>query len=287
MDLLSSYQLTITVCAACIFTPFFSIFIFQLPRKILADYHNECIDFLELKKKKLSTVSLFAPTINTKGENSKLTLALYYVPILSYVIAKTKLKKQAAIAPEQRLFIETITIITCITTMLEFGMTPQGLSQLAFYLSLIAIAFIDARTKLIPDILSLTMLWAGLIASIQGWSETQVQLAVWGAIAGYSGPWLISKAVCLQTKRPDGMGYGDFKMLAMLGAWLGPLNMLNTVILASFGFMFYFMAMRMANKVSRHSLIPFGPFLSIAAWAISQNDIFVFSEHLKISGLLI
>lgn len=287
MDLLSSQQLVITICATYVFTPFFSIFIFQLPRRILAEYHNECIDFLELKKKKLSAVPLFSATINEKSKSNKLVRALYYAPIFSYIIAKTKLKEHTIIQPEQRLLIETITIITCITTMLEFGNTPSGLSQLAFYISLIAIAAIDARTKLIPDILSVTMLWAGLIASIQGWNEIQIQLAVWGAAAGYAGPWLISKAVCYQTNRPDGMGYGDFKMLAMLGAWLGPLNMLNTVILASFGFMFYFMVMRMANKVSRHSLIPFGPFLSIAAWAISQNNIFVFSEHLKISGILV
>lgn len=275
MDALTSNQFLSTSIFAAIFAPFFTLFSLQTPKRLLAEYHNECIDFLRLKRRRKTLPPLVPkpPLTGTKRY-------LYYLPIVSYILAFTREEVARTANPGQRLVMETLSITAIIITFMQFGWSPEGAAMVFFILSLIAIAFIDANTKLIPDIFSVTTLWVGLIAASLGTISTPLPTAIWGAIAGYMGPYIISKLVCIRNKRPDAMGYGDFKMLAMLGVWLGPLNTLNTIILSSLLFLLYFVCMQCAGRVSRHSLIPFGPFLSIAAWAVCQSPWFLFSTYL-------
>jgi len=276
MDALTSNQLIITAILATVFAPFFTLFSLQMPKRLMAEYHNECIDFLHLKRPK-KTLPQYLPRTHFTDTNRW----LYYLPIVSYIATHAEKPKTRAAQPEQRLFMETLSIIAVIVTFMQLGWTATGLATTYFTLSLIAIAFIDANSKLIPDALSVSTLWVGLVAAALHAIDTPLPTAIWGAIAGYIGPYIISKLVCLRNKRPDAMGYGDFKMLAMLGVWLGPLNTLNTVILSSLLFLLYFLCMQCAGRVSRHSLIPFGPFLSIAAWTVCQSPWFLFSTYLS------
>jgi leader peptidase (prepilin peptidase)/N-methyltransferase len=276
MDALTSQQFIITTVLAIVLAPFFTLCALQIPKRLIAEYHNECIEFLRLKRtKKALPDRLPRPPQNSTHR------WLYYFPIISYISTHAEKQKNRAVHPEQRLFMEMLSITAVIITFMQYGWTAPGLAMTYFTLSLIAIAFIDANSKLIPDVLSVSTLWVGLIAATLHAIDTPLPSAIWGAIAGYLGPYLISKLVCLRNKRPDAMGYGDFKMLAMFGVWLGPLNTLNAVILSSLLFLLYFVCMQCAGRVSRHSLIPFGPFLSIAAWTICQSPWFLFSTYLS------
>lgn len=127
---------------------------------------------------------------------------------------------------------------------------------------LITLAFIDAQTTLLPDVITLPLLWLGLLVnSGVGWAP--LSHAVWGAALGYGGLWLVYHAFRLVTGR-EGMGYGDFKLLAALGAWLG-VQMLPWVLLAaSLAGVVVGLALRLAGRAHAGQALPFGPYLSAA-----------------------
>ena len=266
----------ITGLIAVALTPFFTLCALQMPTRLLAEYHNECVSFLQLKRRPTDL-----PARLPRSQDMNYHSWLYYLPIVSYIATHAARKKKHAINPTQRLLMEALSITIIMITLMQYGWTLPGFAMTYFYLSLIAIGFIDANSKLIPDILSVSTLWIGLAAATVEAINTPLPLAIWGAIAGYTGPYLISKLVCLRNNRPDAMGHGDFKMLAMLGVWLGPLNTLNTVVLSSLLFLLYFLGMHCMGRASRHSLIPFGPFLSVAAWAACQSPWFLLSTYLS------
>ena len=132
--------------------------------------------------------------------------------------------------------------------------------------ALIALAFIDARTQYLPDILTQPLCWAGLLASSLGWLSVDLQSAVWGAVIGYGLLWAVALAYRL-LKGVEGMGAGDFKLLAALGAWLGWQNISMLVLLASvMGIAHGLLRPRARRELSPH--FPFGPSLCLAAVVI-------------------
>lgn len=127
---------------------------------------------------------------------------------------------------------------------------------------LIALAFIDAQTTLLPDVMTLPLLWLGLLVnSGQGW--TPLSHAVWGAALGYGGLWLVYHAFRLVTGR-EGMGYGDFKLLAALGAWFGVLMLPWILLGASLAGVVAGLALRFTGRAQAEQALPFGPYLSAA-----------------------
>ena len=122
---------------------------------------------------------------------------------------------------------------------------------------------IDWDTTLLPDSLTLPLLWAGLVASALGWIAVPLHDAVWGAVAGYLSLWSVYWAFKLLTGK-EGMGYGDFKLLAALGAWFGwqgliPIILMSSVIGAIIG-----IAMKFTSGLREGGVMPFGPFLALA-----------------------
>ena len=284
MNILSNEQIIAALFGLYCITPFLVSIVKQLPKRMLAEYKNECREFLELETKKEKLDRLFSLKESRYSNNTTALPIIFFLPFVSYIAAKTKFKEKD-FKYENILLLELTIILIGITTLMDYGLGIIGISRFLFYESLILIAFIDADTKLIPDTISLPTLWLGLLLAIIEANGISTESAIIGAFLGYSGPWIISKAVCYRADRPDGMGYGDFKMLAMLGAWLGPMGVLNTTILSSIIFLIYFAIMRLANKVTSETLIPFGPFLSIAAYCICQSPIFHFSRYLGIAAM--
>jgi leader peptidase (prepilin peptidase) / N-methyltransferase len=148
----------------------------------------------------------------------------------------------------------------------RFGVQPITLLWCAFAAVLLALALIDWDTTVLPDALTLPLLWAGLIAAALGWT-IPLSAAVWGGIAGYLSLWSVYWLFKLTTGK-EGMGFGDFKLLAALGAWLGwqmivPMLLLASVIGAAVG-----IGMKFAATLREGRYVPFGPFLAGAGLVV-------------------
>jgi leader peptidase (prepilin peptidase) / N-methyltransferase len=148
----------------------------------------------------------------------------------------------------------------------RFGAQPQALLWSVFAAVLLALALIDWDTTVLPDGLTQPLLWFGLTAAALGWTIA-LPVALWGAVVGYLSLWSVYWLFKLATGK-EGMGYGDFKLLAALGAWLGwqmivPILLLASVIGAVVG-----IAMKLAGSLREGRYVPFGPFLAGAALVV-------------------
>jgi len=142
----------------------------------------------------------------------------------------------------------------------RFGGQPLALLWCGFAAALIALAGIDWDTTLLPDNLTLPLLWAGLVGAALGWT-IPLTAALWGAVAGYVSLWAVYWLFKLTTGK-EGMGYGDFKLLAALGAWLGAPMILPIVLAASVLGAVVGIAMKLSDALREGRYVPFGPFLA-------------------------
>jgi len=148
----------------------------------------------------------------------------------------------------------------------RIGSQPVALLWCAFAATLFALALIDWDTTLLPDALTLPLLWAGLIAAALGWT-IPLSSALWGAVAGYLSLWLVYQLFKLATGK-EGMGYGDFKLLAALGAWLGWPMLVPIILAASALGAVVGIAMKFGGALREGRYVPFGPFLAGAGIAV-------------------
>ena len=188
--------------------------------------------------------------------------ALENIPVLSYLILRGKCSACKAPISVRYPIVELLTGLLSAGVIWYFGSGVAGLAALVFLYLLIAMSFIDADTTLLPDDLTLPLLWLGLLVNIPG-IFVPLQDAVIGAAAGYLSLWSIFWIFKLATGK-EGMGYGDFKLLAALGAWLG-WKMLPVIILSSslVGAVVGVILIIVARR-GRNIPIPFGPYLAAA-----------------------
>ena len=149
----------------------------------------------------------------------------------------------------------------------RFGPTPEALLWCAVAAVLLALSFIDWDTTLLPDPLTLPLLWAGLLAAAAGWTGVPLATAVAGAAAGYLSLWSVYWLFKLTTGK-EGMGYGDFKLLAAVGAWLGWQAVLPVLLMASVIGAIVGLAMKATGALREGRYVPFGPFLAGGALVV-------------------
>ena len=133
---------------------------------------------------------------------------------------------------------------------------------------LLALALIDLDTMLLPDALTQPLLWVGLMVSALGLTQVNLQDSFWGAVAGYGFLWLVQAVFGMVTGK-QGMGAGDFKLLAGLGAWLGPMALLPVVMAASICGAVVGLALKFSQRLRDDGYVPFGPFLATAGLAVA------------------
>jgi len=143
----------------------------------------------------------------------------------------------------------------------HWGPTATGLVWCGFSAALLALALIDWDTTLLPDDITLPLLWAGLVAASLHWTAVPLFAALWGAVAGYLSLWSIYWAFKLLTGK-EGMGYGDFKLFAALGAWFGWEALVPVILMASVIGAVVGIAMKFSTGLREGGYIPFGPFLA-------------------------
>ncbi|TWI54347.1 leader peptidase (prepilin peptidase)/N-methyltransferase [Pseudomonas duriflava] len=186
------------------------------------------------------------------------------IPLLSYLLLRGRCSHCKTTISLRYPLVELTCGLLSFVVVWHFGFTWQAGSALLLTWSLLAMSLIDADHQLLPDILVLPMLWLGLIAN-QFELFTNLPDAVWGAAAGYLSLWSVYQVFRLVTGK-EGMGFGDFKLLAMLGAWGGWQILPLTILLSSLvGAVLGIILLKRRNAESG-TPIPFGPYLAIAGW---------------------
>ncbi len=188
--------------------------------------------------------------------------AMENIPVLSYLVLRGRCSHcKAPISPRYPA-VEALTGALSAVMIWHFGSGWAGLSALLFLYALIAMTFIDFDTQLLPDDLTYPLLWAGLIMNING-TFVPLRDAVIGAAAGYLVLWSIYWLFKLATGK-EGMGYGDFKLLAALGAWMGWTMLPTIILLSSVVGAMVGIALIVFARHGRNNPIPFGPYLAAA-----------------------
>jgi leader peptidase (prepilin peptidase)/N-methyltransferase len=190
--------------------------------------------------------------------------ALENIPIVSYVWLRGKCSACGTQISHRYPLVEALTALASAFVAWHFGFTFAAAGALLLTWALIALTFIDFDHQLLPDDLTLPLLWLGLLINVTG-LFAPLSSAVIGAAAGYLSLWLVYHGFRLLTGK-EGMGYGDFKLFAVLGAWLGWQQLPLIILAASFVGAITGLAFILLFGRDRHLPIPFGPFLCVAGW---------------------
>lgn len=187
------------------------------------------------------------------------------IPVVSWLLLKGRCKNCQAKISIRYPLVELFTAAIATTVALTLPLSEWALAVIFFSFALIALTFIDIDKMLLPDQITLPLMWAGLLMALIGFSPVSLTDAVIGAMAGYLSLWSLYWTFKLLTGK-EGMGYGDFKLLAALGAWLGWQLLPFVVLLSSLvGAICGIILMRVQRSDSQ-TPFSFGPYLAIAGW---------------------
>lgn len=183
------------------------------------------------------------------------------VPLLSYLALRGRCSACKRPIGLRYPLVELATAALFAYAAWRWGITPEGAAWSAFAAALVALAMIDWDTTLLPDDITLPLVWGGLIAAALGWTGVPLPDALWGAVAGYLSLWLVYQTFKLVTGK-EGMGYGDFKLFAAFGAWFGWQALIPIILMASVIGAVIGVAMKFTSGLREGGYVPFGPFLA-------------------------
>jgi len=187
------------------------------------------------------------------------------LPVLSYLWLRGRCRQCQAPIGWRYLTVELFTCALFVWSFATHGVSASALAWAGFASALVALAAIDADTHLLPDAITQPLVWAGLLAAAGQLSGQSLSDALWGAVAGYLFLWTVYWLFKLLTGK-EGMGQGDFKLLAALGAWLGWPALVSLVLIASLSGVAVGLLGRARGQLGEDGYIPFGPFLAFAGW---------------------
>ena len=246
---------------------FLNVVILRLPARLQHDWRNQAREVLELEADAEVTESAPPDLVFTASHcpNCKHNLsALDNIPLFSWLALRGCCRYCKAPISAQYPLVEALTLIASAVIAWKFGLSAQLFAGLLLTWTLIAAAGIDARTQLLPDQLTVPLMWLGLVISLLPIFVDPVT-AIIGAVIGYLSLWSVFWLFKLITGK-EGMGYGDFKMLAALGAWMGAMSLLPIILMSSlFGAVIGSIVLARRGQ-DRSTPIPFGPFIAIAGW---------------------
>lgn len=266
------YLTTVGLVSLCIGS-FLNVVIYRLPLMMQKEWQTECRLLLadELTSPKTEqTTSQTTDTFNLVKPNSccpKCKAAIkpwQNIPIFSWLFLKGKCATCDNPISVRYPIVEAITAILSLVVAYTFGATEQALLYIVVTWILVALTFIDIDHMLLPDQLTLPLLWLALIASVVGYTIAPSD-AIIGAACGYLSLWSVFWLFKLITGK-EGMGYGDFKLLAVFGALLGWQSLLTIILLSSVVGAVIGIALLSIQGKDKATPIPFGPYLAIAGW---------------------
>jgi leader peptidase (prepilin peptidase) / N-methyltransferase len=271
---------------------FLNVVIYRLPVMIERQWREHCVE--TLGKHAVATApaasaarfDLVTPRSRCPSCAAPIT-AWQNIPILSWVILKGRCARCAARISARYPLIEALTGVLSGIVAQHFGFGWPALGALILTWFLIALAFIDIDHQLLPDDLTLPLLWLGLFFSLwQGRADgtvvpVDVRSSLIGAMAGYASLWSVYHLFRLVTGK-EGMGYGDFKLFAALGAWLGWQMLLPIILLAAVAGALIGLALIALKGRHRSSPIPFGPFLAASGWLMLLSGPHLIHDYLDL-----
>ena len=245
---------------------FLNVVIYRLPIMMHRDWRKQCAEYLQIdtgETEQPAPFNLSVPLSRCPNCNTPIK-PHQNIPVLSYLFLKGRCAACNHPIAARYPLVEAFTAIASALVAWHFGYSPQTAFALALTWSLIALSFIDIDHQLLPDNITLPLLWLGLLLSLFGFF-TDTQAGIIGAIAGYTVLWGVYHLFKLITGK-EGMGYGDFKLLAVFGAWLGWQYLPVIILLSSLVGTIIGVAMIVFAKRDHNSPIPFGPYLAAAGW---------------------
>ena len=243
---------------------FINVVVHRLPIMLERDWRGQCRELLELPGKDGEPpLTLVTPRSHCPECGHQIS-ALENIPLVSYAVLRGRCSNCKTRISIRYPLVELLTGVLTGLVAWKFGFTLAGFGGILFTWLLIAMTFIDLDHQLLPDNLTLPLLWLGLLFSL-GTVFVTPQDAIIGAVAGYMSLWIIFQVFKLLTGK-EGMGFGDFKLFAALGAWLGWMQLPLVILLASGVGAISGIGMILIMGRDRSRPIPFGPFLAAAGY---------------------
>ncbi|MGR8929124.1 MAG: prepilin peptidase [Gammaproteobacteria bacterium] len=244
---------------------FLNVVIYRLPLMMQRDWRQDCFSYLQMPVSETPDEPFNLLLPGSRCPACKTDIKAYQnIPVLSYILLRGKCSHCGSSISLRYPLIEAFTGLSSALVAWHFGYGSAMLAALLLTWSLIALSFIDIDHQLLPDTITLPMIWLGLFLSLFS-IYTDSHASIIGAIAGYLSLWSIYHLFKLATGK-EGMGYGDFKLLALLGAWMGWQCLPMIIILSSLVGAVLGIAMVVFRHHDSSQPIPFGPYLAAAGW---------------------
>jgi leader peptidase (prepilin peptidase)/N-methyltransferase len=285
LDLLASSPLAFILSAlilGLLVGSFLNVVVYRLPKMMIRDWKAQSREMLELPPEpQTETFNLILPHSRCPHCSHKIR-AWENIPVVGYLFLGGKCSQCKAPISKRYPLVELSCGLLSAFIAWHFGFGWEAGAMLVLTWGLLAMSLIDADHQLLPDAIVLPLLWLGLIVNSFG-LFTSLTDALWGAVAGYLVLWCVFWLFKLITGK-EGMGYGDFKLLAMLGAWGGWQILPLTILLSSIvGAVLGLILLRLRN-VETSTPIPFGPYLALAGWIALLWGDQITTSYLQIAG---
>lgn len=240
---------------------FLNVVIHRLPRMMERDWHAQAAELRGEEPPASERFNLATPRSRCPHCGHQITL-LENIPLVSYLVLRGRCGHCGAGISKRYPTVEATSALLSAYAAWHFGFGAAALGALLFVWAMVALTFIDLDTQLLPDDITLPLLWLGLAFNLAG-TYTELADAVVGAMAGYLVLWSVFWLFKLATGK-EGMGYGDFKLLGAIGAWLGWQVLPLTILLSSLVGAAVGIALILFARHGRNVPIPFGPYLAAA-----------------------
>ena len=240
---------------------FLNVVIHRLPKMLERGWRVQCAELAGEAPAEEPAYNLVVPRSACPACGHRIS-ALENVPVVSWLAQRGRCRACGGAIPARYPVVELLGGALAMLAVWHFGPTAKAVAACVLLWALVALTFIDADTQLLPDDLTLPLLWAGLFVNLWG-TFVPIAEAVAGAIAGYLALWSIYWLFKL-IRGKEGMGYGDFKLLAALGAWLGWKTLPAIVLLSSVAGAVIGIALMVVHRRDGATPLPFGPYLAIA-----------------------
>lgn len=240
---------------------FLNVVIHRLPKMMEQDWQCQCAELRGEDPPVAEPLTLAIPRSRCPHCGHQIT-ALENIPILSWLMLRGKCSGCSAPISMRYPVVEAVTGILTAFAAWHFGFGWSAAGAILFVWAMVALTGIDFDTQLLPDSITLPLVWLGLLFNLSG-TYTSLSSAVIGAVAGYLSLWSVYWGFKLTTGK-EGMGFGDFKLLAAIGAWLGWQMLPLTILLSSFVGAIVGIGLIVLAKRGRNVPIPFGPYLAAA-----------------------
>jgi leader peptidase (prepilin peptidase)/N-methyltransferase len=247
---------------------FLNVVILRLPKMLERDWRQQCRALLKLadeRQEETQTLTLVSPGSHCPKCGHKITV-LENIPVISYFLLRGACSACHQPISIRYPIIEATSGLLALFTAWHYGYGLQALLAMLLAWSLLTLSVIDIDHKLLPDDITLPLLWLGILINMRG-VFTDIHSSLIGVVAGYITLWTVYMGFKILTGK-EGMGHGDFKLLAMLGAWLGWQSLPLIILFSSVIGTLVGIGLIAFSKHQKNMPIPFGPFLALAGWIV-------------------